>query len=167
MEWSVIAISEIFQLSIPVDAVPYALRYSFNTLCVLSIPPKVWWWCGVLKLCWVFVSLQSSRTISLRYSVPQSVKIDFGVPEIKINSSKIAFAIVFASLLATGIATNYFVKSQISVIAYSFLQNDFWKGPIVSISTTSNGFWGVGVIFIGSRVATLGLFNMHFSHLLT
>jgi len=54
-----------------------------------------------------------------------------------------AFATVFALVLAIGMATKYFVRSHISVTAYSLPLSDFGSGPIVSTITLSKAFIGM------------------------
>jgi len=73
-----------------------------------------------------------------------------------------AFATVFALVLAIGMATKYFVRSHISVTAYSLPLSDFGSGPIVSTITLSKAFIGMSVIVIGVFVCIVTFDFCHF-----
>jgi len=87
---------------------------------------------------------------------------DFIGPNLNIKDSKIAFATVFALLLAIGMATKYFVKSHVSVIAYSLPLSYFGIGPIVSTMTLSKAFIGMSVNVIGVFVCVVSFDFWHF-----
>jgi len=84
--------------------------------------------------------------IEFLYSVPMSEMNVFIGPYLNIKDSKIVFATVLALLLAIGMATKYFVRSHISVTAYSLPLSDFGSVPIVPTITLSKAIIGMSVI---------------------
>jgi len=66
-----------------------------------------------------------------------------------IMNSNTDFATVLALLSSIGMATRFFIKSQISVTAFLFSRSYLGNGPIVSTNTLSNTYKGVCIIVKG------------------
>jgi len=64
-------------------------------------------------------------------------------------NSNTDFATVLALLSSIGMATRFFIKSQISVTAFLFSRSYLGNGPIVSTNTLSNTYKGVCIIVKG------------------
>jgi len=109
----------------------------------------------------IFKYLHKSFKIEFVYSDPMSKMNVFIGPYLNIKDSKIAFATVLVLLLAIEMTIKYFVKSHISVTAYSLLLSDFGSGPIVSTIPLSKAFIRMSVIVTG---VFLCVFTFDFWH---
>jgi len=123
--------------------------YSLKVLWLLSTDPTVWLWCAADVVLSISKYLQSLSIIEFLYSVPMSILNVLIGPYFRIKDSNIAFAIVVALLLATGMATKYFVRSHIKVTTYSLPFSVPGNGRIVSTITLSKALDRVSVMVNG------------------